>query len=429
MTDTETQNKLPAPVFIDTNPLGQDLFVGNAHTNTAQRIADVIRLNKSKNKLLGIDGAWGSGKSNLIKMIEATLDDTHHFFYYDAWGHQEDLHRRSFLQELTERLHKNGIIDQKVWGQKLKELLARKREKNTKTIPRVSQGILWTALIVVLTPIAQTIGIATNNVCTNIVLTSTPLILGMIAYAFYSFKAKRLLTISDGYRLYKDHELSQETHVTISESEPSVRQFQEWMRELSRVLKGMNLVVVFDNMDRLPRYKVKELWSSIHTFFAEHSYENVWVLVPFDRNHLLKTTKNSVNNEKDRVDRDKEALDIDKEFLRKSFSIIYRVAPPVLTDWHSFFDSMYVEVFGSSDAVERQVVRRIFSAISDEITPRRIISFMNDMVATRHVMSNTVDQRYIALFELKREALLESPVDQIITREYLKEVESIFCWR
>ena len=413
MTKTDTQSNQLCPEFIDTNPLGQNLFVGNAHAETAQRIAEVIQSNQSQNKLLGIDGAWGSGKSNLIKMIETTLKDTHHFFYYDAWGHQEDLHRRSFLQELTESLHKKGIIERELWGKKLKELLARKREKNTKTIPRVSQGILWTALIVVLTPIAQTIGTATNSVCANIVLTSTPLILGMIAYAFYSFKAKRLLTLSDGYRLYKDHELSQETHVTISESEPSVRQFQNWMRELSCALKGKSLVVVFDNMDRLPKHRVKELWSSIHTFFAEKSYEKVWVLVPFDRNHLLKTAKDSV--------------DIDKEFLRKSFSIIYRVAPPVLTDWHTFFDSMYMEVFGSSDEVEQQAVRRIFSTISDEITPRRIISFINDMVATRHVMRSTIDLRYIALFELKKESLLESPVDQIVKREYLEDVQSIFA--
>ena len=29
------------------------------------------------------------------------------------------------------------------------------------------------------------------------------------------------------------------------------------------------MIIVFDNMDRLPNNKVQELWSSIHTFFAE----------------------------------------------------------------------------------------------------------------------------------------------------------------
>jgi hypothetical protein len=39
-------------------------------------------------------------------------------------------------------------------------------------------------------------------------------------------------------------------------------------------------------MDRLPANKVKELWSSIHSFFAEEGFKNIWVIVPYDENHL-----------------------------------------------------------------------------------------------------------------------------------------------
>lgn len=39
-------------------------------------------------------------------------------------------------------------------------------------------------------------------------------------------------------------------------------------------------------MDRLPAEKVKELWSSIHTFFADSGFENVWAVIPFDETHL-----------------------------------------------------------------------------------------------------------------------------------------------
>jgi hypothetical protein len=36
-------------------------------------------------------------------------------------------------------------------------------------------------------------------------------------------------------------------------------------------------------MDRLPPEKVKEIWSSIHTFFAEEEYKNIHIIIPFDR--------------------------------------------------------------------------------------------------------------------------------------------------
>ena len=35
-----------------------------------------------------------------------------------------------------------------------------------------------------------------------------------------------------------------------------------------------------------PLEKVKELWSSIHTFFADSGFENVWAVIPFDETHL-----------------------------------------------------------------------------------------------------------------------------------------------
>ena len=55
-------------------------------------------------RIIGIEGIWGSGKSNVVKMLERELSDDYYFFEYDAWGHQEDLQRRSILELLTSKL-------------------------------------------------------------------------------------------------------------------------------------------------------------------------------------------------------------------------------------------------------------------------------------------------------------------------------------
>ena len=400
------------PAFISTSPLGKDLFEGQAHDAIATSIGDLICSNQS-NKLLGLDGAWGSGKSNLIKILESKLSETHHFFYYDAWGHQEDLQRRSFLEELTADLCSNELVNRDIWKNKLKNLLSRQQETKTKTIPRVSHGIIWTVFVIILTPIAQTISESQTNLWVKALLTSVPLIVGLIAYAIASGKKGKLLSLSEIYAVYKDHELSQETRLTISEKEPSVREFQGWMGDLSTELKHKKLVVVFDNMDRLPPIKVRELWSSIHTFFAESSFDRIWVLVPFDRSHMIKAFEGSEKS--------------NTEFLRKSFSMIYRVTPPVLTDWQHFFDLKFKEAFGPTENAEYQTVRRVFDRLSEEFTPRKIISFVNELVSYRQVTDEHIKLRYVAVFVLMKETILSSPVDQILSAKYLERVASIFA--
>ena len=409
------------PSFIESSPIGKDLLEGQAQELIAKSIANLIVSNGTENKLLGLDGAWGSGKSNLVKILKSKLEESHHFFVYDAWGHQEDLQRRSFLEELTADLCKYEVVDSSIWEDKLKNLLSRKRETLTKTIPRLSYGVIATILVAVFTPIFQTIAEVARSPVPKTLITSIPLLIGVVAYIVASVRARRLLCIQDIYALYKDKELSNETHVTIFEKEPSVKKFQKWMGQLSSALTTKKLVVVFDNMDRLPPDKVRELWSSIHTFFAEDSFEGIWIIVPFDRKHISAAFKEKSGTSEEVSEK------MSEEFLRKSFSVIYRVAPPVLTDWQKFFDKKFKEAFKGGEEDELQYVRRIFDRLQKEITPRSIISCINEMVSLRRIVEKEILLRYIAVFVLAKKDILTAPVDQILNRQYLKGAAPVFA--
>ena len=50
-------------------PCNDDLFEGGAHRKLAIEISDEIR-NDDNCTIIGIDGGWGSGKSNLVGMIQ-----------------------------------------------------------------------------------------------------------------------------------------------------------------------------------------------------------------------------------------------------------------------------------------------------------------------------------------------------------------------
>lgn len=111
-------------------PCNDDLFEGRAHRKLAIEISDEIR-NDDNCTIIGIDGGWGSGKSNLVGMIQKELSmgtngGKYHFFTYDAWGHQTDLQRRTILEELTSDLVKGQtpILNENSWKDSLENLLA-----------------------------------------------------------------------------------------------------------------------------------------------------------------------------------------------------------------------------------------------------------------------------------------------------------------
>ena len=108
--------------YLSDRPEGVDLFLSKSHEKIACAIADLIK--NSKEKIIGLEGEWGSGKSNVVEIIKNKLKDTHHVFIYDAWGHQEDLQRRSFLEELNKDITDNKIVtDVAKWEEKLEDLL------------------------------------------------------------------------------------------------------------------------------------------------------------------------------------------------------------------------------------------------------------------------------------------------------------------
>ena len=166
-------------------------------------------------------------------------------------------------------------------------------------------------------------------------------------------------------------------------------------------------------MDRLPKEKIGQIWSLIHTFFSEKHFEKIWVIVPYSRDHIAKGFK-------------KEDLDTD-HFIDKTFTIQYQVPPPISSDWKTFFDRIFSEAFGSSEVGELAIVRSIFDRLNDKITPRKIIIFINETVALKKMWKMEVPLRYIAIFSLTKKQILKNPNGLILNKGFLGRCESLFA--
>ena len=407
--------------YISKAPCGKDLFAGKTHEKTAEQITQKI-LSSETSLMIGIDGGWGSGKSNLIQMIEERVQKQEAkaiFFTYDAWGHQNDMPRRAMLEELTSKVIQfpNVLLEEKRkgWKKKERDLLAQKKETSTKTIPKVSTGILVLALITILTPLCSKIGELVSKTYAagwSIGITATPIIFGFIyaAYKLYRLEKKTLKAfLNELLSLYQESTKEETTHEVVFSEEPSSSQFREWMKDLDQSLQT-HLILVFDNMDRLPASKVQEFWAAIHSFFSEEKYEHIRVIIPFDRKHIISAFRGEDGDDRRCYGND---------FIDKTFDVVYRVAPPTLSNWKGYLSAQWKEAFGGSLSPEHSITQ-IYDLLTESKTPREIIAFINDCVTTSETCSASIPDEYIALFIIGKHKINESPQKELLELSFLE---------
>ncbi len=422
-------------------PCNDDLFEGGAHKKLANAIAEEIQ-NDPNCTIIGIDGGWGSGKSNLVGMIEKILTDTtspdkpdkYHFFTYDAWGHQNDLPRRTILEELTSEITsgEDSILESQDWKIRLENLLAKKKRTSTKTVPRLNFALITIALMTTLTPVVTAISDNIPNPEGKILFT------GLFYAAFILFviikqrnnmiKNRQSINVENFFTelflLYKDKIEENVKFETISEREPSTKQFKDWMFDINKDLfdSEKTLIVVIDNMDRLPKQKVQELWAALHSFFTEEKYSNIRVIVPFDRAHI----RNAFQSE-DIINKSTEN-DIavyGDDFINKTFYVVYSVPPPILTDWMHYFCDKWKEAFGKDYKVDNSVLQ-IYDMLTNEHSPRKIIAFINQFVTIRNLCEKAIEDKYIALYIFGRKKIVEEPLTEILTPSYLGSLDFLY---
>lgn len=415
--------------FIDNKPLGKDLFEGKSQERTSNVITNIIKENTFQ--VIGIDGGWGVGKSNLVKIVEDKLSD-HVFFIYDVWGHQEDEQRRSLLIELTNYLTKkeNNFIKKGKWEKKLTTLLSKKKEVTTENLPYLSVGFIFSLFAIVYASTVTTFRgelddwLKIESIFWKIVLVLSPIFIVIGIYIWNlvknwiycnGFWASFKLSAQETFQIYTNKQKKETKIESISEEEPSVKDFQEWMTEIDNDL-NKNLVLVLDNFDRLPKKHILNVWSSIHVFFAEKKYNKIKVIIPFDRKHI-KNAFSELNGEDDTNYAD--------DYINKTFDIVFRVAPPIMSSWKEFFKNNWETAFTNFDENEFERVEQAYETLKSAITPREIVAFINNFISIK-LIDDKIPDRYIAIYLLCQEKILDNTLTAITELSYLKGLEPIY---
>ncbi|WP_194242838.1 P-loop NTPase fold protein [Gimesia benthica] len=147
---THLLNDLPSSIDAFASP--DDV---GPHRRVADAISNMIESSEMGGKAIGLEGGWGSGKSTVVQFITDRFKGNENYtvVLFDAWAHEGDPLRRTFLETVATSLTEYGWANKIIWKRKLEELANRRKTTTTKMIPKPTKLGKAMAISLLLVPI------------------------------------------------------------------------------------------------------------------------------------------------------------------------------------------------------------------------------------------------------------------------------------
>lgn len=417
--------------YISDSPIGEDLFENKSQDKLADLLKKTIQ-NDNDCSVIGIEGGWGSGKSNVIKILEKKLNEAkdrkYLFFNFDVWAHQIDDYRKTILIDLAQFLKEaNGEKNKSSidWDKEVNKLLSHTKTTNSTSIPKLASGAIFLLIVtivgIVLPPILDLFSpsLGEKASCLYKVLSFIPLfivLLGSFALAISS-KVKKGKWYESLFSLIKDNIESEERVEYILEKETLSYEFKNWLTNIDASLKDCILVIILDNIDRLPSEKVIQLWALVQALFlssSEPKFNNIKVIIPFDRNQVVASLATEFAKSEEECVK-MEPQEIATDYIDKTFDRTYSVPSPILSDWKAYFRTLFTKAINSE--IDESVYKKIEQIVNvkyPDIRPRRLINFCNE-VCTQNLLHDgeNIGLEYISFYVAYKDEINKNPLEAI----------------
>jgi energy-coupling factor transporter ATP-binding protein EcfA2 len=260
--------------LLDDLPATLDAFGG--HARVANAILELVSC-EAGGRAVALTGPWGSGKSTVVHLLRnsaryASPKQLIDVFVFDAWAHEGDPLRRTFLERLTDFLLRHNRVTPAVWCDKMKEMSRRRKQAEVTSTPRFTGIGVAVLICLYLAPLAL---LVLNNLhyldwkkrglALGISLYLAPLVIVCLSVLW------RGAAHGHGLLSMLVNKVVETVRTESIESpEPTSVEFQEYFNLLmSEALKPENnnvLVLVIDNLDRVDIPDALRLWSSMRAF-------------------------------------------------------------------------------------------------------------------------------------------------------------------
>ena len=418
------ESKCSTRLLLD-SPTKEDAF--GSHARVANAIAELIK-NESGGKSIALTGSWGSGKSSVVDMLKDQVDTNTELFVFDAWAHEGDPLRRTFLEQLIDSLIKNKWVNEEKWKEEKQKISKKLIEQKVDSTPILTGiGKIFVFLFFVLFPIGLILLSLTGSENIAWWIPTIGLVLSLLPLIVYIFY--KIIKCFKSENDEKDDVIpllfNQSKTTTISETittpDPTSIEFQSWFEKLlgdSKIgIEDRKLLIVIDNLDRIDTKGALEIWATMRTFFdfdpknGTKWIENLWLLVPFDQmaiTRLWPTEDEKSVNEIDVNEINSNRTDTNGQLIHsfkdKSFQITFNVAPPVMSDWKEYLLNQLREAFPDHDRADFHKIYRLYRlrGFKEEKlpTPRDLKIFVNQIGALHRQWYDDIPLEIQALYVL-----------------------------
>lgn len=359
---------------------------------------DQITRQKAGIHTIGLFGSWGSGKSTIIENLKDEYSDQP-VFIFDAWKYKGDPLRRTFLIKFfefitnpEERLDGGKLPDdyledlyyQKTESRKFELKLDDSKQPSwLKKLINIVRGnlLLFAVIGLSLSWWLIQLNLGDNHRFVNqflrlvgLLAQSTVLFTLLVIFSKQAFEwlvnkfLDSLETKGKSYTLTRQKE-------ALNSPEEFEKKFQGMIDTLTK-----NVVVVFDNIDRVQGDVAVEMLASIKTFLEPSKKENIIFVIPCDSDAIVTQIKRFYSDEGPAFD--------SSEYLRKLFNVVLWTPDFITTDLEDFTKSSLEQLGGNLSLSENDdLILVITQAFKNN--PREIKQFLNNLAAALLVTKET----------------------------------------
>lgn len=422
MPDTPSQTARCRTVLVEDDPASSDAF--GSHSPIAGAIVRLVK-NEKGGITVALEGNWGSGKSTIVNLCKQQLEEgakSCAVVIFDAWAHEGDPLRRSFLERLIDELvaTRKWSRDKAHWDKVKDALASRFKEERRTQIPIVRPLGLFLALLALLSPFGLVLTSWALNmghaewVTPGLVLSLAPAALSalIVLIASGAFLVHRIRHgksetgpfLGELAALVMQKTNTQVVSQTRESPEPTSVEFADDFSDLmDDVLRKeeRKVLLVLDNLDRVAPEDARSILATLQTFIQNPQYSRqswfgrLFILIPYDPSGLDRLWPGS-NGSKDE--------NLARQFTEKTFQIRFAVPPASLSDWGEYLKTQLRSAFPDHepDDPEFHLAYRVYdlNRMKDALppTPRELKLFVNQIGALHRVFQDTLPLSHLAYF-------------------------------
>jgi len=417
------------------------------HERVARTMADVILSpTESGGKMIALEGKWGAGKTTVVGLLKNKLvkKDDITVFSYDAWAHEGDPLRRTFLEALIQHLRSISWIDPFESQKTLDEVSNRRSEKYTRTIPLTTKFGRNLAISLFLVPIGSpflsdslrrgltfdlTLPITSISLSFfgGVIFTCAPvwvLLRECFRILWPRWKARkdrdkpwyRAKSDTDevyAWSFFQGKAITETTQLTIKTPDPTSIEFEKyfrmWMNKALERHSNRKIIMVLDNLDRVDPKDALTIWSTLQTFLqcridstTEEWFRKLWIVIPYDPEGLHQLWTNRGKEEGTPPANDSQI--VPESFMDKSFQLRFKVPPPVLSNWKTYLERLTLQALPQHTHEEVHKIYQVFKLTrakdNPALTPRELKLYVNQIEIIHRQWQHVFPLDHIAYFAI-----------------------------